>query len=124
MTTRRNVILGAVGAAAAGLGAWWYSWRTPAPAPQTPFKPGADFPNRLRVPGAEGFFGIYDIGQNFTISAKSTQEAIVPGKPAALLAYEIEGNGKVWRNPVLRLKKGGALKAKHWNGLQIGRAHV
>ena len=117
MTTRRNVILGSVGAAA-GLGAWWYSQRTPAPVPSTPFKPTADFPNRLRVPGAEGFFGVYDIGQHFTISAKAAQQAIVPGKPATLLVYEIEGEGnKVWRNPVLRLKKGGAVKAKHWNGL-------
>jgi suppressor of ftsI/bilirubin oxidase len=118
MTTRRNVIFGSVGAAAAGLGAWWYAQRTPKPDPAAPFKPGADFPNRLRTPGAEGFFGVYDIGQNFTISAKSAQEAIVPGKAATLLAYEIEGAGnKLWRNPVLRLKKGGAVKAKHWNGL-------
>jgi blue copper oxidase len=69
------------------------------------------------VPGADGFLGVYDISQNFTISAKSTQQAIMPGKPVALLTYEIEGNGKVWHNPVLRLKKGGSVKAKHWNGL-------
>lgn len=118
MTTRRNVILGSAGVlGAAGLGAWWYAQRVPTPAPQPPFKPGVDFPNRLRVPGSEGLFGVFDIGQNFTISAKSTQQAIVPGKAVTMLAYEIEGNGKVWHNPVLRLKKGGAVKAKHWNGL-------
>ncbi|MFM9971634.1 MAG: multicopper oxidase family protein [Burkholderiales bacterium] len=118
MTSRRNVLIGAAGAAGlAGAGAWWYSKQTPAPLPETPFTPDAAFPNRLRMPGGDGLYGIYDVAQNFTIVAKAVQEAIVPGKPTALLAYEIEANNKVWRNPLLRLKKGAAIKAKHWNAL-------
>ena len=97
-----------------------WQWANRRPREQVPFTFSVepDFPYRLRVPGSVGLYGVYDIGQNFTMVAKSGTEAIVPGKPVPFLNYEIEANGKVWRNPVLRAKKDVAFKAKHWNGLE------
>ena len=124
MTTRRNLIIaGAAGAAGiAGGVAWWrsqqaVSHQTPAP---PPFTPDAAFPNRLRVPGvpgAEGLYGVHDVAGAFTLAAKSVQQEIVPGKPATLLAYEVESQGKRLLNPLIRLRSGGKISAKLWNGI-------
>lgn len=116
MTSRRRVILaGAAGAAAlAGGITWWRTHQTPT---EPPFTPDAAFPNPLRIPGAEGLYGVLDINNHFTIIGKPVTETIVPGKAVAMLAYEVEANGKVYRNPLLRMRTGGVVRAKLWNAL-------
>jgi blue copper oxidase len=118
MTNRRTVLLaGAAGAAAITGGiAWWRS--QPPVVVEPPFKPDAAFPNKLRVPGADGLYGIHDVAGAFTIAAKSVQQEIVPGKPAALLAYEVESQGKRLLNPLIRLRSGSKISAKLWNGIE------
>ncbi|MBM3343439.1 MAG: multicopper oxidase family protein [Betaproteobacteria bacterium] len=117
MTSRRTVLIaGAAGAAALAGGIGW--WRAPPSAHEPPFTPDAAFPNPLRLPGGDGLYGIFDIGNHFTIVGKPVTEAIVPGKPVTLLAYEIEADGKRYRNPLLRMKTGGMVRAKFWNALE------
>ena len=122
MVSRRNLIVaGAAGAAGiAGSVAWWRAQQSvPREAPPPPaFTPDAAFPNRLRVPGAEGLYGIHDVAGAFTLSAKSVTQEIVAGKPAALLAYEIESQGKRLFNPLIRMRSGGKISAKFWNGIE------
>lgn len=117
MTSRRTVLIaGTAGAAAiAGGVAWWRTQQTP---PKPPFTPDAAFPNPLRIPGAEGLYGVLDINNHFTIVGKPVTETIVPGKPATMLAYEVEANGKTYRNPLLRMRTGGVVRAKLWNALE------
>ena len=117
MTSRRSLLIaGATGAAAIAGGVTWWRGR-PVTVTEAPFTPDAAFPNRLRVPGTDGLYGIYDVAGAFTLSAKSVQQDIVPGKPAALLAYELESQGKRLLNPLIRLRTGGKISAKLWNGL-------
>ena len=123
MVSRRNLIAaGAAGAAGiAGGVAWWRSRQSvprEVPPPPLAFTPDAAFPNRLRVPGAEGLYGIHDVAGAFTLSAKSVMQEIVPGKPAALLAYEIESQGKRLFNPLIRMRSDGKVNAKLWNGIE------
>ncbi len=120
MTNRRTLLIaGAAGAAGiAGGVAWWQSQKPPPPALEPPFTPDAAFPNRLRVPGTDGLYGIFEPTAAFTISAKPVKHDIVPGKPAPLLAYEVESQGKRMLNPVIRLKSGGKINAKLWNGIE------
>jgi suppressor of ftsI/bilirubin oxidase len=115
MTSRRTLLIaGAAGAAGiAGGIAWWRAQ----PTPQPPFTPDLAFPNALRVPGAEGLYGVFDVAGSFTISAKPVQQEIVPGKAAAMLAYEVEHQGARLLNPLIRLRSGAKIHAKHWNGL-------
>jgi suppressor of ftsI/bilirubin oxidase len=120
MTSRRNVLIaGAVGAAGiAGGIAWWRN--QPTAVSETPFTPDAAFPNPLRIPGvagADGLYGIHDVAGAFTIATKSVQQEIVPGKAATLLVYEVESQGKRLLNPLIRLRSGGKISAKLWNGL-------
>ena len=121
MTSRRNALIAGAAAAAGIVGghAWWRNQKpavTEAP-PAPAFKPDAAFPNALRVPGGDGLYGIHDVAGAFTLSAKSVQQDIVPGKPAKLLAYEVESQGKRLLNPVLRLRSGGKVNATLWNGI-------
>ncbi len=118
MTSRRNALIaGAAGAVAVTGGiAWWRS--LPPVVTELPFTPDAAFPNRLRVPGADGLYGIHDVAGAFTISAKSVRQEIMPGKPATLLAYEVESQGKRLLNPLIRLRSGGKISAKLWNGIE------
>lgn len=116
------LIAGAAGAAGiAGGYAWWRSQPSvTSEAPLPPFTPDAAFPNRLRVPGvpgAEGLYGVHDVTGAFTLAAKSVQQEIIPGKPAALLAYEVESQGRRLLNPLIRLRSGGKVSAKLWNGI-------
>ena len=125
MTNRRATLI-AGAAAAAGLAggyAWWRTQKPAAPvapvAPSAPaFKPDAAFPNALRVPGADGLYGIHDVTGAFTLAAKPVKQEIISGKPATLLAYEVESQGKRLLNPVLRLRSGGKINAKLWNGIE------
>ena len=85
---------------------------------ETPFTPDAAFPNPLRIPGADGLYGVLDVAGAFTISAKPVQQEIVPGKPASLLAYEVEHQGSQFLNPLIRLRSGATIHAKFWNGIK------
>jgi len=124
MDARRRKILAASAAlaAAAGTGAayWWY-------------RVGAtrgDFPNPLRVPGAEGPLGVLDVNAPLTIAAKKAELPIIAGKPTRQFAYEVLHQGKTYLNPVLRLKTGANCTAKlvnaldeetiiHWHGMLV-----
>ncbi len=122
MTSRRTALIAGAATAAgiAGGYAWWHHLKPAAPdtPPPPPFKPDAAFPNKLRVPGAEGLYGVHDVNGAFTLSAKTVQQEIIPGKPAKLLTYEVESQGKRLLNPVIRLRSGGKISAKFWNGIE------
>ena len=122
-------VLGASGIAA-GVG-WWYRARR---APHAGMEPGAPdagaFPNALRLPGSSGVLGVLDVSAPFSIMAKSTQYAILDGKPAPLLVYQVEQDGKTWVNPVFRVRTGATFRTKlsnaldestiiHWHGLKV-----
>jgi suppressor of ftsI/bilirubin oxidase len=82
-----------------------------------PFRdPG--FPNPLRLPGSEGMHGVLDAAGAFTMVAKPVRHALLPGKPAPMLAYEIEHQGRTLLNPVLRVRTGTQLRIKFWNALE------
>ena len=119
MPNRRTLLIASVaGAASIASGVAWWRKQTPTVPPPPPFKPDAAFPNPLRIPGADGLYGIHEVTSAFTLSAKAVQQDIVPGKPARLLAYEVESQGKRLLNPVLRLRSGGKISAKLWNGIE------
>lgn len=122
-------VLGA--SAVAGGVAWWYRARR---APHAGMEPGAPdaaaFPNALRLPGANGVLGVLDVAAPFSIMARSTQYAILDGKPAPLLVYQVEQDGNTWINPVFRVRSGATVRAKlqnaldentiiHWHGLKV-----
>lgn len=122
-------LLGASGIAA-GIG-WWYRGR---PMPSTAMEPDArtagDFPNPLLLPGSKGVLGVLDVSSPVTIVAKSVQHAILEGKPAPLLVYQVEQDGNSWINPVFRLRSGTTVRAAlhnaldentiiHWHGLKV-----
>ena len=107
----------AVGAAGIAAGvAWWRSRDADlAEPPSEP--PPADFPNARLVPGPSGMFGVVDATQPLAIVAKATSHPVVPGKPAPLLAYEVEQDGVRFLNPVLKTRKGAGFRARFWNAL-------
>jgi suppressor of ftsI/bilirubin oxidase len=119
---RRRIILGAAGlAGAAGLTAgflWKHRPQYAGPAPvEPPFVPDPAFPNALRLPGADDLYGVLDASGSFTMVAKPVHHALLPGKPATMLAYEVEHHGRTLRNPALRVRTGTALRIKFWNAL-------
>ena len=130
---RKLLIAGAavLGASAVAGGIGWYRARRTSPAGmETGAHAVGEFPNPLRVPGSSGVLGVLDGSAPFTIVAKSVQYAILEGKPAPLLAYQVEQNGNVWINPVLRLRSGTTARARlqnaldentiiHWHGLKV-----
>jgi blue copper oxidase len=126
--SKRRRLLIAAGATAgiAGIagGAWWWL-RTPRHEhPAAPVAPGeaglprdGSFPNALRVPGAAGLYGVIANPATLTLSAKRVRHEIIPGKPARLLAYETEFQGRRFLNPVLKVRSGARLRVNFWNGL-------
>ncbi len=107
-------------AAGAGLGLWW--WKRPPRDERVerdeatpPLDPA--FPNPLRLPGPEGMFGVIDVEGPLTIVAKPVQHALLPGKPATMLAYEVEHQGRIFFNPILKVRTGATFRAKFWNAL-------
>ena len=77
-----------------------------------------EFPNALRLPGSEGMYGVLDAAGAFAMVAKPVRHALVPGKPAPVLAYEVEQQGRTLLNPVLRVRTGTQLRIKFWNALE------
>src|SRR5689334_15342316 len=61
----------------------------------------ADFPNALKLPGADGLFGVVETTGVRAVTAKRIRHPILPGKPTQVLAYEVEHLGKTSLNPVL-----------------------
>ncbi|HET9403269.1 MAG TPA: multicopper oxidase domain-containing protein [Burkholderiales bacterium] len=92
--------------------------RDPAAVFDPPLPPDPAFPNPLRLPGADGLFGLAEAEGSFTLAAKPFEHAIFAGKPARVLAYEMEQTGRLLFNPVLRARTGTALRIKFWNRLE------
>jgi suppressor of ftsI/bilirubin oxidase len=122
--TRRAVLAAAAVAGAAGVagGLWWrhrpgdeHAGHAVHADPPMPFDEA--FPNALRLPGADGLFGVLDAPQSFTLTAMPSLRPVLPGKPARVLVYEAEHDGQRFINPVLRARTGAALRIKLWNGL-------
>ena len=122
-------VLGASGIAA-GVGWWYRARRMPPTARDAGAHTAGEFPNPLRVPGSSGVLGVLDVSAPLTITAKSVQHAILEGKSAPLLAYQVEQDGNTWVNPVFRVRTGGSFRAKlqnaldentitHWHGLKV-----
>jgi len=122
-STKRRKLIIAAGAAAGAAGiaggiAWWQSRDVEiVEPPEVRLPPPADFPNALLLPGASGTFGVVDASQALTIVAKPAEYAILPGKPARGLAYEVEQGGNRFLNPILRIRKGTTFRARFWNAL-------
>ncbi|HEX9672572.1 MAG TPA: multicopper oxidase domain-containing protein [Burkholderiales bacterium] len=76
------------------------------------------FPNPLRLPSADGLYGLLDAAGSFAMVAKPARQAPLPGKPGPNLAYEVEYQGKTLLNPVLRMRTGTQLRIKFWNALE------
>jgi suppressor of ftsI/bilirubin oxidase len=128
MVSRRKWLFagGAAAAGAAGGLLWWRRdrderrARSDEPArrepPALPLDPA--FPHRLSLPGADGMHGILDVVGTLTIVAKPVRHALFPGKPANLLAFEVEHQGRTFLNPILRIRSGAQFRARFWNALQ------
>ena len=121
---RRKFVLAAGATAAAGLAAgFWWGHRPRGElaehaAPELARIRDPAFPNPLRVPGADGMMGVIESPPALTIVAKAIAHPIIPGKPARMLAYEVEHDGKTFLNPVLKVRKGQTLRVKFWNALE------
>ncbi len=120
---RRKLLIAAAataGAAGVAAGFWWRHRRRPETAPpvEPPLPLDPDFPNALRLPGTEGMYGVIDLPASLTMIAKPVRHELLPGKPAAMLAYEVEHQGRTFLNPVLRARTGTAVSAKFWNALE------
>src|SRR6185295_14774035 len=76
-----------------------------------------EFPNPLRLPGADGMYGTVDVAGPLTIVAKPVEAELLPGKPAPMLAFEVEHQGARFLNPVLRVTRDSTVRARFWNGL-------
>jgi suppressor of ftsI/bilirubin oxidase len=120
---RKFLIAAAAAAGAAGVTGALLWWRRRPPFEHAghvelppPLDPG--FPNPLRLPGAEGMYGILDAADAFAMIAKPVRHALLPGKPGAMLAYEVEHHGRTLLNPVLRVRSGAQLRIKFWNALE------
>lgn len=111
-----TAVLGASGIAA-GIGWWYRARRMPHAGMETGAPDAAAFPNALRLPGSSGVLGVLDVSEPFTIVAKSVQHAILEGKPAPLLAYQVEQDGNTLINPVFRVRRGTTVRTKLWNAL-------
>ena len=128
MASRRKLLLaaGAAAAGAAGGLVWWQRSRDErAPLPERTAQPvlppltlDPAFPNPLSLPGADGMHGILDVAGALTIVARPARHPLLPGKPANLLAFEVEHLGRRFLNPILRIRSGGQFRARFWNALE------
>jgi suppressor of ftsI/bilirubin oxidase len=80
--------------------------------------PDPAFPNALNLPGSDGMHGILDVAGTLTIVAKPVRHAVLPGKPTAMLAFEVEHQGRRFLNPILRVRSGAQFRARFWNALE------
>ena len=119
--SRRRFLAAAGAGAAAGAAAWalWPRGETAAPEapPRVALPADPLFPNALRLPGDGALHGIADVGGSFTLVGTRVQQEIVPGKPAAMLAYALDYQGQTLVNPLLRAPSGANLRVRYWNAL-------
>jgi blue copper oxidase len=119
---RKFLIAAAATAGAAGIAGalLWHRRSSDERAGHVELPPVRDpaFPNPLRLPGTEGMYGVLDAAGAFTMVAKPVRHALVTRKPAPMLAYEIEHQGRTLLNPVLRVRTGAQLRIKFWNALE------
>jgi len=104
---------GAVGAGMAGGYWWWRSKRSSEPLPPDPA-----FPNALRLPGSDGLYGLLDAQGATAIVARPVRYPLLLGKPANLLAYEVERPGRALLNPTFRASTGARVNITFWNALE------
>ncbi len=90
----------------------------------------SNFNQPLLLPSDRGLLGIMEPSSPLTITARPIVQELLPGKPATVWAYEVIDGGKTFRNPILRVPKGGTIQALlknglreetiiHWHGLRI-----
>ena len=122
--SRRSFIAAAATAAIASAAGGIYWWRrspdthTDHATPQiASAEPDPNFPNPLRLPGSDGWFGMLDVSSQLTIVGKSLMYPVIPGKAVSALGYQVESDGKTFINPILRVRSGAALRVKFWNAL-------
>ncbi|MBI3043845.1 MAG: multicopper oxidase domain-containing protein [Betaproteobacteria bacterium] len=121
---RRKFVLATAGTATAvGLAAGFLRShrpqpRVPAAKAEAPLPPDPAFPNPLRLPGAQGMYGVIDGSGALTLVAKGVEHPILPGKPARMLAFEAEHQGTRFHNPVLRVRAGSPMRVSFWNALE------
>jgi blue copper oxidase len=120
---RRTLIAAAAAAGVTGIAGGFFWRNRPRPVDHSahaemPLMKDPAFPNPLRLPGGDGLLGVADAAGAFTLTAKPVQQAILPGKPARLLTYEMEHQGRTLFNPVLRVRTGTPLRIKLWNALE------
>ena len=60
---------------------------------------------------------LVDAAIPFNVTARSIEQELPSGRKIGMLAYEVEQGGRVFRNPVLRVRRGAVLQAKFWNQL-------
>jgi blue copper oxidase len=117
--SRRRLIT-AAGAALAGSVGWAVWRRHAAPQDEEPraaLPPDPLFPNALKLPGDDGLHGIADVGGAFTLVGRAIHHEILPEKPASMLAYVLEHEGRTLVNPLLRMQTGANLRVRYWNAL-------
>jgi len=133
--TRRALIAAAAAAGVTGLAGGFFRAHRPrggdhAAHADLPLLQDPAFPNPLRVPETEGMYGVAEAAGSLTLVAKTVQQAIHPGKPARMLAYQMEHHGKTLFNPVLRARTGTTVRIKllnaldetsiiHWHGFKV-----
>jgi suppressor of ftsI/bilirubin oxidase len=121
---RRRLILAAgTAAASAGLagGLWWWGHTRrgePLPPPEPPLPPDPAFPNALRLPGADGMYGMLEAQAATSIVARPMRYPLLDGKQAHLLGYEVEHRGRIFYNPTFRARTGSSVNLTFWNALE------
>ena len=110
---------GLAGAGLAGATWWWQRGRLEEPLrpPEPPLPPDPAFPNALRVPGADAIYGVLDAQAATSIVARSVRHSVLAGRPASLLGYEVEHQGRTLLNPTLRARTGSRVNLTFWNAL-------
>jgi blue copper oxidase len=85
----------------------------------------------LLIPGDSGPLGVLDMSDApLTLNAHAATLPLIQGKPSPFLIYETQYGGKVYQNPIIRVKRGSQFKAIlqndldaptiiHWHGLHV-----
>ena len=118
--TRRTMLATAAAAGVAGIAGgflWSHRPRPGAQRAEPPFVADPAFPNPLKLPGADGMNGVLEASGALTMVAKAARYPLLPGKPATILAYETEHQGRTLLNPLLRARTGTQMRIKLWNSL-------
>lgn len=88
------------------------------------------FTNQLLLPGDEGVLGILEPTSFFEIRAKELNAELLPDKSTANWLYEVNYNGRLYYNPIIKIGKGDMVNARlvnelseetiiHWHGLEV-----